>query len=147
MSFGVGLGDIVLVSKFGFGLFTAFKNTKSDQTDLALDLESFRILVDVIDKRIAGSQLSPEIAASARRQYARCVKFLDLGDETTTKYIKAGQATGDSRRSARDLVRNAKWAMYKKNQFVQLLDDLNKLTQFLDSLLSTCTAYVRIFFL
>lgn len=126
MSFGVGVGDIVLVSNGAIKFWTTINNAPSEQADLAKALELLRGVVQRITD--CGSTLAPKLGPATARvlqqQLSLCSKHLGNLDDIVIKYMgHSSDAAPDTKRQRRRLFL---WGMYKRDEFVQSLEELRK---------------------
>lgn len=128
MSFGFGVGDIVLVSNGAIKFWTTIHNAPTEQADLAKTLELLRELV----QRITGSagtlapKLPPATARALEQHLSLCSKHLRNLDDIVAKYMGNSSSVGglESKIQRRRLYL---WGMYKRDEFVQSLEELRKL--------------------
>lgn len=142
MSFGFGVGDIVLVSGALFNLYTAISNAPDEQQALMIQVEILRQLIAEIAAdstlvsplAIAGcaTQGAPPTTAAAQ-QLARCFQLLHNLDTIATKYIGNSELQYPvASKIARHRV--FRWGLYKRKEFVGLLADLQNMINLLHTL-------------
>lgn len=143
MSFGFGIGDIVLASGAVFNLYTAIHNALDEQQSLMIEVEMLRQLIGqmaadttlVSPLPIGGAaSLGPLIQTAPTRQLSRCLQLLQNIDSIATRYIGDGASLGtsDGRRKSRSRV--LRWGLYKRTEFLGLLGDLRNMIDLLHTL-------------
>lgn len=140
MSFGFGIGDIVLVSGAAVNLYTAIRDAPVDQQSLMIEVEMMRQLLlqitigptPVSPLAIAGSAAQgPQSPSAAAAQFSRCFQLLQNLDTIAAKYIGnslslQSPVTGKKARS-----RVFRWGLYKRREFAGLLGDLRNMIHLL----------------
>lgn len=128
MSFGFGISDILLLSRALAKLYMTIHNAPDDQQAVQLDLETLRQLVSSIAEHLpATSPISPT-QRNAKEQLHRCLKLLSDLDEIAASYIGRGLIKSPGK------LRLLRWGLYKKAEFVQILNDLRARVVLLHSL-------------
>ncbi|KAL0636961.1 hypothetical protein Q9L58_004064 [Maublancomyces gigas] len=136
MSFAFGIGDMVLVSGAVVNLYNTIKNAAEEQQTLMIEVELLRQFTTQIAAE--NTLLSvPEISGSASArahiqqpatlQFCRCFQFLQDLDKIAVKYIGNNtslQTPGAGKEHRSGLFR---WGLYKRKEFVGLLDDLRNM--------------------
>lgn len=135
MSFGVGLGDIVLVSNGAIKVWTTIREAPAEQKRLALKLELLRESVQSII--ILSPQLPPRITKVIAQQLAQCSEHLRDLDEIVTKYMGNCLPCDGSNRTRQGFLRKLWWGANKRDAVVQSLNEL-------ESLVVLLVGYVKI---
>lgn len=125
MSFGVGVGDIVLVSNGAIKIWTTIREAPAEQKRLALKLELLRQSVQSI--AILAPKLQPPITSFIEQQLSQCSEYLRDLDEVVTKYMGncSPYAGSDGRRQ--HFLRKLWWGAKKRDALVQSLNELENL--------------------
>lgn len=134
MPFGIGIGDIVLVSGSVFGLYTiqnaAVELLRQLTSQIAADgpLESL--------KRITSSATpGPLVKRPATEQLCRCFQLLQNLDTIASRYIKNESSlltpTGGTKKH---LTTDFRWGLYKRKEFVALLGEIRNMINLLHML-------------
>lgn len=131
MSFGFGINDILLLSRALAKLYTTIQNAPDDQQAVQLDLESLRQLVSAIAKHLPSETPISRTKSNTTEQFLRCLKLLKDLDEIAAVYIGRGamhHTTSPGR------LRMFRWGLYKRSEFLRLLNDLRERVVLLHSL-------------
>lgn len=128
MSFGFGVGDIVLVSNGAIKFWSTINNARAEQDDLAKTLELLRELVQRITgcAHIIAPKLSPATTRVIEQQLLFCSRHLRNLDDIVAKYM-GYRLSDDGSERKRQNRRLFMWGAYKRDEFVQSLDELRKL--------------------
>lgn len=145
MSFGFGIGDMVVVSRALVKLYTAIHDAPIEQQTLLLEVEILRHLVGQIAAQTPttlsppatvysslGSQLSMTTAPA--RQLSRCLELLQCLDAIALDYMGNTSSDQTAEKGKKSRSRLFRWGLYKRKEFVQLLGDLRNVTDLLQSL-------------
>lgn len=141
MSFGVGIGDIVLVSGAVVGLYNTIKNAPEEQQNLLIEVELLRQLTAEIatDRTLVSPIEGPSSAVAliqtpASQQLRRCFQLLQNLDEIASKYITNESFLQTPNAGKRRESRVFRWGLYKRKEFVGLLGDLRNMIFLLHTL-------------
>lgn len=118
MSFGFGISDILLLSRSLTRLYTAIHNAPTDQQTVQLDLETLRELGSCLTAHHA---TAPCMSSTAADQLLRCVKLSQDLDKIVNVYVGRG-VIAQTKSAGR--IRVFRWGLYKRAEFMQLLEDL-----------------------
>lgn len=145
MSFGFGVGDIILVTGALVRLYTAIHDAPVEQQSLMLEVEILRQLVGQIAAqnptafsvhaevcRPLGSELS--MTTPPMRQLSRCIELLQSLDAIALSYIGYTSSTELVMEGKKSRFKALRWGLYKRKEFVGLLGDLRNVTDLLQSL-------------
>lgn len=127
MSFGFGFSDIVLVSNGAIKFWTTIHNAPTEQAELA---KTHRLLQEVVQRitdygSVLAPKLSPTTAIALEQQLSLCAKHLHSLEQIATKYM-GHSLTAPGLQSKSQRHRLARWGLYKRDEFVQSLEDLRK---------------------
>lgn len=127
MSFGFGVGDILVVSNGVLKFWTTVRDAPTEQEDLRKNLEFLRQVVERINERATtlGPKLSPPIARALGQQLSQCLKHLRILDDIVAKYMGDCTSYGGSGRKMQNR-RVISWGAYKRDEFVEYLNNLGK---------------------
>lgn len=143
MSFGFGVGDIILVSRAFATVYTAVREAPAEQQSLVLQLELLRAMVEGIAKstsqlQICTANTTPGLPGSVanspgNKQFSRCLELLNNLDSIAAIYMGNHPSSQglDAKKGSRS--RRLKWGLYKRKEFVELLVDLRNLIILLTS--------------
>lgn len=135
MSFGFSVGDIVLVSNGAIKFWTTINNAPTEQAELVITLEFLRPLVQrIIDCAvIVAPKLAPTTARALKQQLSLCSKHLQDLDHIVAKYMGNSPSSSDAGTESKKQNRRRlfMWGTYKRDEFVQSLDQLRKLVHLL----------------
>lgn len=143
MSFGFGVGDIILVSRAFAKVYITVREAPAEQQSLVLELELLRAMVGGIANSTGQFQICADNTSSGsptpiancpgNQQLSRCLQLLNNLDEIAAIYMGTCPSERDLNRKKGSRSRRIRWGLYKKNEFVQLLGDLRNLTILLTS--------------
>lgn len=122
MSFGIGIGDIALVSNGAIKIWTTIREAPAEKTRLALKLELLRQSVQSIV--ILSPKLPPPITQVVAAQLAQCTENLRDLDEIVTKYMANPSPYQGSNSSRQGFLRKLWWGAKKRDAVVQSLNEL-----------------------
>ncbi|KAL0630921.1 hypothetical protein Q9L58_010224 [Maublancomyces gigas] len=127
MSFGFGFSDIVLVSNGAIKFWTTIHNAPTEQAELA---KTHRLLQEVVQRitdygSVLAPKLSPTTAIALEQQLSLCAKHLHSLEQIATKYM-GHSLTAPGLQSKSQRHRLARWGLYKRDEFVQSLEELRK---------------------
>lgn len=131
MSFGVGFGDIVLVSNGAIKIWTTIREAPAEQKRLTLKLELLRQSVHSIATLAPG--LRPPITTFIEQQLSQCSEYLRDLDEIVTKYMGNCSPYQGSDGKRYRLLRQVWWGAKKRDALVQSLNELESLVVLLMS--------------
>lgn len=133
MSFGFGVGDIILVSNGIAKFWTTVRDAPTEQADLKTSLEFLRQVVQTITDRASKIALNPTgpTAKSLEPRLSQCFKHLRNLDNIATKYMGHDTAYVSSRMRKRRLLL---WGACKRDEFVQAINELGKIVLLLLSI-------------
>lgn len=140
MSFGVGVGDIIIVCRMAFQLVSSIRAAPEELESLATELQTLKHCVKAISDRVASTHLPDTIARSTGQQLSQCHNYLQTLEETTTRYTKRCMDKGGSRPFTR-----LRWGVYKREKCLELMRELRRLADILDCLLRHYTPYATSF--
>lgn len=129
MSFGFGVGDIVLVVNGGLKFWTTIRDASTEQAELAATLQLLREIVQTLTDNgsLRPPKLSPAKARVLAQYLLRCSKNLQDLDQTAAKYMGDSSSVGGSNSEGQNKLRLYRWGLYKRDEFVQSLEGLRKL--------------------
>ncbi|KAI5850568.1 hypothetical protein DFP73DRAFT_239062 [Morchella snyderi] len=122
MSFGVGIGDILLVTKIGFTLWVNISGAKKEREDLTAKLMEWKDKLEIVEPMLANVELSPRAAKHAREQLTEALATLQVLEELNRKLVKG------------KVLRQAAWEVTGRAKFQQYQMDLEKKLEMLDML-------------
>lgn len=125
MSFGVGVGDIVLVSNGAIKVWTTIREAPAEQKRLALKLELLRQSVQSIV--IHSPKLPPPITKVIAQQLSQCSEYLQDLDDIVAKYMGDGSPYKGSNSRRQGFLRKLWWGAKKRDAVVQSLNELESL--------------------
>lgn len=125
MSFGVGLGDIVLVSNGAIKVWSTIREAPAEQKRLGLKLELLRQSVQSIV--ILSPKLPPPITKVIAQHLSQCAEHLRELDEIVTKYMGNCSPFAVSNGQRKGLLRKLWWGAKKRDAVVQSLNELESL--------------------
>lgn len=143
MSFGFGIGDIILVSGAVVNLYTTIKNAPDEQQSLMIEVEILRQLIVQIAANsnftsplaIAGCDTQgPQPPTVAVQQLSRCFQLLHDIDTIATRYIGNSSSLHFPVAGKKARPRVFRWGLYKRKEFVGLLGDLRNMINLLHML-------------
>lgn len=134
MSFGFGIGDILIVSTTLHRVYKTIRDAPEEQDTFCLDLETFRQLVLSISVDLTPGSSPQNVNSAGQQQLLRCLKLLEDLDEIAAMYMGTGLSHQTTVVKKRSRTRDARWALYKREKFVELLDDLRGRLELLKSL-------------
>ncbi|KAL0635228.1 hypothetical protein Q9L58_005874, partial [Maublancomyces gigas] len=125
MSFGFGVGDILVVSNGVLKFWTTVRDASTEQEDLRKNLEILRQVVERITERagILRPKLSPPIAIALGQQLSQCSKHLRNLDNIVAKYMGDFSPRGPHRKRRHRVIA---WGAFKRDEFVESLNNLGK---------------------
>ncbi|KAI5839119.1 hypothetical protein DFP73DRAFT_221937 [Morchella snyderi] len=88
MSFGVGVGDIITITKIGFKLWVNFRGAKKEREDLAANLMEWRDKLKMLEVMLANAQLSPPAAKHAKGQLSEALLTLQILEVLNNKIVR-----------------------------------------------------------
>lgn len=143
MSFGFGVGDIILVSRAFAKVYITVREAPAEQQSLVLELELLRAMVAGIANstgqiQIGAVNTTPGLPVSltnspGNQQLSRCLELLKNLDNIAAIYMRNYPPDKSLNGKKRSRSRRLKWGLYKKKEFVELLVDLRNLTILLSS--------------
>lgn len=125
MSFGFGVGDILVVSNGVLKFWTTVRDAPTEQEDLRKNLEILRQVVERITERagILQPKLTPPIAIALGQQLSLCSKHLRKLDDIVAKYMGDFSPRGPLRKRSHRVIT---WGAFKRDEFVESLNNLGK---------------------
>jgi hypothetical protein len=90
MSFGVSIGDVLLMTKIGFNLWVNVSGAKKEREDLTADLMKLKARLEIVDRDLmpANSDLPPPVAKLAREQLSEALATLKVLEQLNRKLVK-----------------------------------------------------------
>ncbi|RPB07445.1 hypothetical protein P167DRAFT_579267 [Morchella conica CCBAS932] len=123
MSFGVGIGDILLVTKIGFTLWVNLKGAQEEREDLTAKLMQWKDKLEIIEPMLADTvKLEPRTVKLAREQLTEALGILENLEHLNRKLVKG------------KILRQAAWEVRGRATFLEYQTKLEKKLEMLDML-------------
>lgn len=123
MSFGIGIGDILAVTRLGVGIWSTCREYSTERAAIAVQLRLFRTRLSMFEGIITTGKLPPDAVSTAQEILSECFKQLQQIEETNEQGVKKDSVW-----------RKTKWAVSERDNFVGYLQLLGALTDGLESL-------------
>lgn len=132
MSFGVGIGDILLITKIGFTLWKNLKGAQEEREDLAAKLMQWKDKLEIIKPMLADVKQEPRTVKLAREQLTEALGILENLEHLNRKFVKG------------KILRQAAWEVRGRATFLEYQTKLEKRLEMLDMLFLSGSMYVNL---
>jgi len=96
MSFGVGVGDFLAVSRLALDVYTAYKDAPEDFRNISDEIKSLHIIIDRNKDKFQDKTLNSDDQIQLREILQGCTNVLRDLDKLHIKYMSLGSARGSS---------------------------------------------------